>query len=132
MRYWVFFRMGHGTYLTLGLSFLNFIVLQYRLLIEKLPVLRNAFPHLMTFGIIFVLLYVPVAIVVGWVDYRKGTMKTDSILRTEASPFTMDITRAIMIDSQAFIAILDEDKERARALFNEAISIRKQWVDRAV
>jgi len=127
MRYWVFFRMGHGTYLALGLSFLNFIVLQYRLLIENIPALQSAFPHLKSFGIIFVLIYVPIAIVIGWLDYRKGSVTTDSVLRVEANPFTMDMTESNIMASQGFLALLKGDYEGAMSLTQESIDLRKKW-----
>jgi len=114
-RWWTYFRRGHSTYLTFLLSFANFIVIQYRLLIETMQFLEPLFPKLSYFVITFLLIYVPVSIVIGWLDYRKGSVPTASILATQANPWAKDISKALML--------ICEEK------YDEAKYILKKWVD---
>ena len=69
----VYFRRGHGTWFAMWMSFLNFIVIQYRLLIENVWFLRNFFTSLSMFAAMFLAIYIPVATLVGWLDYKKMT-----------------------------------------------------------
>jgi len=55
------------------MSFLNFILIQYRLLIENVWFLRNFFTSLTMFATMFLAIYIPVATLVGWYDYKKMT-----------------------------------------------------------
>lgn len=72
-RWIVYFRRGHQSYFAMFFSFLNFIVIQYKLLIENVFWLRNIFTSLTVFAIIFVAIYVPIAILVGWYDTWRMT-----------------------------------------------------------
>lgn len=62
---WFYFRGGHGAYLMFFFSFVNFILLFYRLFIEPLED-SIFFNRLAEFAIFFVLSYVPVAIIIGY------------------------------------------------------------------
>jgi len=97
LRYWTYFRRGHGTYLAFLLSFANFMVIQYRLLIEYMPVLKAIFSQLMIFAATFFLVYVPVATVIGWYDYRKFAVPIDASLAARTSPWNRDVAKALML-----------------------------------
>ncbi|MFB0522780.1 MAG: hypothetical protein ACETV1_03350 [Candidatus Bathyarchaeia archaeon] len=100
MRYWTYFRRGHSVYLAFAMSFLNFVVIQYRLLVEYVPLLQELFSHLFIFAIAFFLVYAPVSIVIGWVDYKRGSVPMDTVLMAKASPYNIDLARAIMLLAQ--------------------------------
>jgi len=73
LRYIVYFRRGHNFWFAYLLSFANFIVIQYRLLVDYVPFLKFFFTTLWVFALTFVLVYVPLAIVVGWLDTKRLT-----------------------------------------------------------
>lgn len=70
-RRWNNFRQGHGIYLIFAMTFLNFITIQYVLLIEEVPELKTVFPNAWIFAVVFVVIYVPLAIVLGHLHYKK-------------------------------------------------------------
>lgn len=81
-RRWFDFRQGHSIYLIFLLSFSNFILIFHRLLIERVSFLEGIFSELWVFVIIFILAYIPVAILIGaW--HRKSQIKveTDVVFR---------------------------------------------------
>jgi len=97
LRLWTYYRRGHGTYLVFLLSFANFIVIQYRLLVEYVPALRLLFSSLMVFAVAFFLVYVPLAVVIGWLDYRRFAVPVDSALTARASPWHRDVAKALIL-----------------------------------
>ena len=85
-RRWYDFRLGHGLYLIFALSFANFILIFYRLLIEEIEILGEAFSSLWIFTAFFVILYIPVAIVVGfW--HRRTQLKVEAEQVLRQNPF---------------------------------------------
>jgi len=97
LRLWTYYRRGHGMYLVFLLSFANFIVIQYRLLVEYVPALRLLFSSLMVFAVAFFLVYVPLAVVIGWLDYRRFAVPVDSALTARASPWHRDVAKALIL-----------------------------------
>ena len=75
-RRWYDFRQGHGMYLVFAMSFVNFVLIFYRLLIEEINVLGEIFSNLWIFVVIFLAVYIPAAILIGnW--HRKTQMKIE-------------------------------------------------------
>ena len=73
---WFDFRQGHSLYLIFVLTFSNFVLIFHRLLIERVPALEQVFSELWVFLVVFVLAYIPIAILVGlW--HRKKQLKID-------------------------------------------------------
>jgi hypothetical protein len=112
MRWWVYFRHGHGSYLTFLLSFTNFIVIQYYFLIETIPSLSFLFPHLLWFVLTFFLCYLPISVIVGWWDYKKGVVPTQSKIGSLASPWTRDLATALIL-------ICDGKNEEAKKILKK-------------
>ena len=73
-RWIVYFRRGHNAWLVYLVSFANFIVIQYRLLIEYVKPLEVIFSSLTFFAVAFFLTYVPIATLIGWIDTKKATV----------------------------------------------------------
>jgi len=81
-RRWYEFRQGHSFYLILLLSVSNFILIFHRLLIERVSFLNEVFSQLWFFFLIFVLAYVPVAILIGhWHKTTQLKIDTETIMR---------------------------------------------------
>ncbi len=85
-RRWFDFRLGHSVYLIFLLSFSNFILIFHRLLIERVDFLNNIFSDLWMFILLFVVVYFPIAIVVGaW--HRKTQIKIENEQALLNNPF---------------------------------------------
>ena len=85
-RRWLDFRQGHGLYLIFAMSFANFILIFHRLLIERIEVLDEIFSNLWIFAVVFLIMYVPVAILVGfW--HRKTQIKVEAEQLMRQNPF---------------------------------------------
>lgn len=94
IRYYVFFKQGHGGYLVYFMALFNFVTIQYALLIEKIPVLETFFPRFYVFASVFVVVYPIIAISIGWLDFKRGTVPTTSVLQATVSPFTQATIKA--------------------------------------
>jgi len=116
LRWWTYFRRGHGTYLVFFLSFANFIVIQYRLLIQYVPVLEILFSNIIAFAIAFFLVYVPLAILIGRYDFRKFAVPVESTIAAKASPWNRDIAKALIL--------IAEGKNR------EAVEVLRKWAEK--
>ena len=105
-RRWFDFRQGHSYYLIFALTFANFVLIFHRLLIERVPILDEIFPDLWAFVIIFVLIYVPVAIVIGaW--HRKTQLRIDSEVSLRQNPLFAKMF-GLLIDIQTGKASKEE------------------------
>jgi hypothetical protein len=58
------------------MTFANFITIQYKLLIDKIPYLAGVFDNIIIFAIVFILLYVPISIGLGY-WHRKSQWKVE-------------------------------------------------------
>ena len=76
-RAWLDFRNGHGIYLVFIMTFANFITIQYKLLIEQSGYLETLFNNIWLFAATFIIIYVPVAIGLGY-WHRKSQWKVEA------------------------------------------------------
>jgi len=113
LRWWIYFRRGHATYLVFFLSFANFIVIQYRLLVEYVPALSLFFTSLLSFAIAFFLVYIPLAVAIGWYDYKRFAVPVESTVGARASPYNRDLALALKL--------IAEGKNK------EAVKILEKW-----
>ncbi len=97
-RRWWEFRQGHSIYLIFLLTFMNFILISYRLLIEKIPFLNNLIPELWIFIIMFLGFYIPAAIVIG-IWHRRTQLRVENTITLEQNPFFAKMFRT-MLDVQ--------------------------------
>ena len=100
LRIWTYFRRGHAVYLAFVISFMNFIVIQYRLLIEQIPMLSFIFSHLYLFAIMFVFVYIPISAIIGWIDYKRGSVPVDQEIAAQVNPWAIDLAKAIQYLAQ--------------------------------
>ena len=113
---WFEFRMGHSTYLIFLLTFVNFILISYRLLIEKIPFLQEFIPQLWIFVVGFLAIYIPVSIIIGY-WHRKTQLKVEQTLALQQNPFLAKLFRT-MLDIQTGKANKEEIEEFKRILSN--------------
>ena len=112
-RWWVYFSRGHSTYFMFFLTFANFVVIQYRLLLDYVPPLQVLFSSLTAFAVTFFLVYVPLAVTIGWLDYKKFAVPAWAALGALVNPYTRDINKAL--------ALMCEGK------YEEAKKVLKKW-----
>jgi len=85
-RRWQDFRFGHSIYLIFLLTFSNFVLIFYRLLIEKVEVLSEVFSDLWFFVGVFVILYIPIAIGIG-AFHRRTQIRVETEQTLLNNPF---------------------------------------------
>jgi len=71
------------------------------------------FVNLLAFAIVFFIVYIPLAVIIGWLDYRKFAVPVDTALIAKASPWTRDLAKALIL--------IAEGKNE------EAIKILRKW-----
>lgn len=86
-RRWMDFRFGHSTYLVFLMGFSNFILIAYNFV----PQIKTAL-GLVEFTLLFVLLYIPTAILVGhW--HIRNQLPTETAVGTERTPYREQILK---------------------------------------
>jgi uncharacterized protein YneF (UPF0154 family) len=103
---WFDFRQGHSYYLIFTLSFGNFVLIFHRLFIERIPELNEIFGNLGIFVIVFILIYIPVAIIIG-VWHRRSQMKIDVDVALRQNPLFAKMIR-VLLDVQTGKASQEE------------------------
>ena len=94
-RRWYDFRQGHGMYLVFAMSFVNFVLIFYRLLIEQIDFLGDLFSNLWIFLVIFLALYIPMAVLIGnW--HRKTQMRIEHEQSMKQSPLMAKNFRVLL------------------------------------
>lgn len=113
---WWEFRLGHSTYLIFLLTFVNFILISYRLLVERIPFLQELVPELWVFMVLFLIIYIPTSIIIGY-WHRKTQLKVENTLGYQENPVLAKMFR-IMLDVKTGNAT-DEDIKKFREFLLE-------------
>ena len=115
-RRWWEFRQGHSIYLVFALTFINFILIAYRLLIEKIPVFKELIPDLWIFALFFIAVYIPAATIIGlW--HRKTQLKVETTIVQHQNPFLAKMFRTLL-DVQTGHATKEEIEEFRKLLLD--------------
>jgi hypothetical protein len=114
LRWWTYFRRGHNTYLVFLLSFANFLTIQYRLLVEYVPALKMLFINFTSFLIAFLAIYFPVAVLIGWYDFKRFSVPVEASIGALTSPWNRDVALAL--------------KLIAEGRNSEAVEVLEKWV----
>lgn len=113
-RRWWEFRQGHSVYLIFMLTFVNFILITYRLLIEKITTFKELIPELWIFAVLFIICYVPAAILIGfW--HRRTQLRVETTLVQQQNPVLARMIRTLL-DVQTGIATKEEIEEFRKML----------------
>src|ERR671932_2949462 len=70
-RRWLDFRNGHSMYLIFIMTFANFVTIQYKLLTDKAPFLNSIFSSIWIFAIVFIAIYVPLGMAIGYWNRKR-------------------------------------------------------------
>ena len=113
-RIWLDGRNGHTVYLMFLLGFLNFIIITYAYLIEGNTIFEKLDLELWSFGIILIILYVPISILIGrW--HKRTQLRTDMTFSIIHNPMITMMIR-ILLDVQTGKATKDEIEEFRKML----------------
>jgi len=113
-RRWFDGRIGTIEYLLLSLTFLNFILISYRFLLEEESISDELISNLWVFGVIFLISYIPVSIIIGfW--HRKTQLNVENTLKQQESPFFSKMMR-FFLDVETGKASKEEIEEFRKIL----------------
>jgi uncharacterized protein YneF (UPF0154 family) len=108
-RRWWDFRQGHSVYLIFVLTFVNFILISYRLLIERVSIFKEFVPELWIFALLFIIIYIPAAILLGfW--HRRTQLRVEMTLIQQQDPILARMIR-MLLDVQTGRATKEEIEE---------------------
>jgi len=113
-RRWWEFRQGHSIYLIFMLTFVNFILISYRLLIERVTIFKELIPDLWIFALLFIVCYIPAATLIGfW--HRRTQLRVETTIVNQQNPVLARMIRTLL-DVQTGVASEDEIKEFRKML----------------
>ncbi len=115
-RRWLDFRNGNGLYLVFFLTLAQFIIVQYRLLLEGTPIFHSI--PLWIFSVAFVGLYIPLAVLIGaW--HRRTQYNVENQTHFERNPIgaTMYLFLYDLIDGK----VTEEEKKHMRKYLLEIL-----------
>jgi hypothetical protein len=78
--------------LIFALSFSQWIVIQWRLLVQEVPALNAVLGDLWVFALLFIVVYIPAALLIGY-WHRIKQMRTETMVYFEQSPYWAMITK---------------------------------------
>lgn len=119
-RRWTDFRTGHSTYLVYFLSFANFSILMYELVLVRIPGVTTFIPNIFIFLLLFLAIYLPFAAIVGWL-HRRYQMPIDIALSMKQNPYWREITKSLAEFETAMLLLAQDEKEDAIKVLQAAI-----------
>jgi hypothetical protein len=111
-RRWLDFRNGHSIYLIFLMTFANFVTIQYKLLIEKVPFLTHSiFSSIWVFAIVFVAAYVPLGMIIGyWHRKNQFSVEQEALFSQNQIGATINLFLIDLIDGK----VTEEEKQHMR------------------
>jgi len=108
--------MGTSEYLLFALTFVNFILISYRFQFEEEYITNQLVSNLWVFGLIFLILYIPISIIIGfW--HRKTQLTVENTLKQNESPFFSKMFR-VLLDAKTGKASKEEIEEFRKILLD--------------
>jgi hypothetical protein len=115
-RRWLDFRNGHSIYLIFIMTFANFITIQYKLLIDKAPVFNSVFHSIWGFALLFIAVYVPLGIIIGyWHRKSQWRVEQDALFKENEIGATMWLFVIDLIDGK----VSEEEKLQMREMLTK-------------
>jgi len=108
--------MGTSAYLLIVFTFLNFILITYRYLLEEDPMIVELISNLWVFGLIFLIAYIPISIIIGfW--HRKTQLSVETTIQQKETPFFCKMMR-VLLDATTGKASKEEIEEFRKMLLD--------------
>ena len=113
-RRWLDFRQGHSIYLIFLMTFANFIVIQYRLLIDRMPAIDSLTGgNIIGFAMTFIAIYVPLSIIIGyWHRKSQWRVEAEALFNENRIGATMWLFVIDLIDGK----ISEQEKKEMREM----------------
>ncbi|MDW3631489.1 MAG: hypothetical protein QOK71_08630, partial [Nitrososphaeraceae archaeon] len=113
-RRWLDFRQGHSIYLIFLMTFANFIVIQYRLLIDRMPSIDSLIGgNIIGFATTFIAIYVPLSIIIGyWHRKSQWRVEAEALFNENRIGATMWLFVIDLIDGK----ITEQEKTEMREM----------------
>ena len=94
LRLYVYFRRG-WQFVAVPIAVVKFLLITYRLLVEQVPFLHRFFPSLTVYALVVIPLGVLFAILIGYWDYKHGTVPVETERVAMFSPWHRSLMRAL-------------------------------------
>lgn len=128
-RRWLDFRNGHSIYLVFLMTFANFVTIQYGLLIDQVPFLKDTFQSIWVFAIIFVSLYFPLAIIIGyWHRKTQWKVEQEALFKQNEIGATMWLFVIDLIDGK----VSEEEKKQMREMLYKIVRTAPRRTEQTV
>ena len=100
------------------MTFLNFITIQYALLVDRIPSLNSLFANLWLFAVTFTAVYVPAAVLIGY-WHRKSQWKTEqeALFNENVVGARMWLFMFELIDGK----VTEEEKKEMRSMLRKIV-----------
>ena len=121
-RAWVYLRRGYAQ-LAFILSAMNFLVIQYRLLIEP-TILHTLFPRFWLWIVEALLIGVPLLTYIGRLDYKRLTAPKEMEIAAKVNPWNQDFVKYLELLARA---LETNNEEERRKLLEEARKTIEKW-----
>lgn len=115
VRMYTYFRRGWGL-VAIPVAFINFDLITYRLLVEHVPFLKHLFPSLWVYTVVLAVVGVPVLIVAGYLDMKRGTAPFETARISRYSPWHKGLMRALYLMADGRV---EDAKRELRRWFDE-------------
>ena len=109
-----YFLRGHNAWFALAFTLINFTIIFYQLFLVNLYFIPEYLKSYAIFVIIFSILYFPIATIVGYLDFKKGTFSAEQNLQKDVNPVWKEVfsrLSKIEQDNQKIIEILQKKGE---------------------
>ena len=85
-RFWEY-RQFYSAYIALFIAISNWITIQYKLVLENVPILSSVFSNIGTFLIVAVVVFSIISVLGGHYIHRKRQFRIEQELATEENPY---------------------------------------------
>lgn len=112
------------------MTFANFITIQYKLLLEKVPSIDNITGgNIIVFAVIFVALYVPLSIIIGyWHRKSQWKVEAEALFKENKIGATMWLFVIDLIDGK----VTDQEKKEMRDMLLKITKGRQKTSDEKI
>ena len=106
----LYFLRGHSQWFVYIFSLTSFSLLFYNFLFKNLGFIPEYLKQFSIFFLLFIVLYIPLAIIIGYFDYKKGTFKAEQGIILEWSP----IWKKMFTEIEVLNSKLDKIQEKLK------------------
>ena len=100
------------------MTFLNFITIQYSLLINRIPIFKDVFGNLTVFAVVFVAAYIPLAIFIGyWHRHSQWRVEQEAMFKENVVQAKLYLFLINLIEGRAS----ENEREEMRRLLERII-----------